>query len=130
MIKADTKCIVHGCGKRRASGRRYRREHYLEAQRSRYNARIMAEKALGRKLKTDEMVHHLDMDTMNNDPKNMVIISHEHHDELHAYLREQGREHTETKEGYRSPLLTNYILGLTRRWFKRNGLTLKTLADY
>jgi hypothetical protein len=45
--------------------------------------RIVAEKALGRKLKIDEEVHHIDGDKMNASPGNLLICSSRYHKELH-----------------------------------------------
>lgn len=40
----------------------------------RHTHRIVAEKILGRSLKKDEVVHHIDADKLNNDPLNLMIF--------------------------------------------------------
>lgn len=45
--------------------------------------RIVAEKALGRRLKIDEEVHHIDGNKMNASPRNLLICSKKYHKELH-----------------------------------------------
>lgn len=46
--------------------------------------RIIAEKKLGRKLKPEEVVHHIDGDKQNYDPKNLIVLaSQSEHAKLH-----------------------------------------------
>ncbi len=47
---------------------------------------LMARKILNRKLKTNEIVHHLDENSQNNDITNLVVLSRSIHGKLHAYL--------------------------------------------
>lgn len=49
-----------------------------------YLHRYIAERALGRKLKSDEHVHHVDYDKLNNHPSNLVICKNNYHKLLHA----------------------------------------------
>jgi len=51
-----------------------------------YEHKIVAERALGRALKTDETVHHIDGDKTNNSPKNLLICKRAYHVELHTRL--------------------------------------------
>ena len=48
--------------------------------------REIAEQLLNRKLETNEHVHHLDGDTLNNNVYNLIIISNRDHSRLHRYL--------------------------------------------
>jgi hypothetical protein len=52
--------------------------------------RRVAEKILGRKLNTNEVVHHLDGDPKNNSLDNLIVLSRSKHASLHSYLRTQG----------------------------------------
>jgi len=53
----------------------------------RHTHRIVAEQKLGRPLKADEVVHHLDGDKRNNSPDNIrVFSSQKEHAEFHAKL--------------------------------------------
>jgi hypothetical protein len=45
--------------------------------------RLVMERELGRKLKRNEEVHHLDQNKLNNDPANLVVLSKSHHARLH-----------------------------------------------
>jgi hypothetical protein len=50
----------------------------------RYEHQHIAKKALGRRLKSPEEVHHIDKDQSNNDPANLVICpDHTYHMLLH-----------------------------------------------
>jgi hypothetical protein len=51
--------------------------------------RRIAEEVLGRKLSSNEVVHHMDENPMNNDIKNLIIISRSQHGKLHMYLDKQ-----------------------------------------
>lgn len=45
----------------------------------RHQHRIVAEKMLGRKLRHGEIVHHIDGNGHNNDPRNLVVITQRQH---------------------------------------------------
>ena len=51
--------------------------------------RRIAEEILNRKLNSNEIVHHLDDNHLNNDKSNLVIISRSVHGKIHAYMKKQ-----------------------------------------
>jgi len=53
----------------------------------RHEHRVVAEAALGRPLRPDEQVHHLDENKQNNAPENLVVLSAREHRALHAAKR-------------------------------------------
>ena len=57
------------------------------------------EEVLGRTLGDDEVVHHMDLDKLNNDPKNLVIMSRSKHIELHNYIRWHSVAYAKTVNG-------------------------------
>jgi len=52
-----------------------------------YEHDSVAEKSLGRKLRDDEVVHHLDLDRANNHPGNLLVLTKGAHSRLHAWIR-------------------------------------------
>lgn len=52
--------------------------------------RVVAEKILGRKIKPDEHVHHIDFDKHNNNPSNLAVMNKNDHLKLHSDLRDKG----------------------------------------
>lgn len=46
--------------------------------------REIMEKKLGRKLRSDEEVHHIDGNHFNNDPDNLIVLSKSEHSKIHA----------------------------------------------
>jgi len=51
--------------------------------------RWVAVKKKGRNLKPDEVVHHIDGNKKNNNPKNLLICTQEEHERLHFYNLER-----------------------------------------
>ncbi len=45
--------------------------------------RLVMERFLGRKLLTEEQVHHIDRDTLNNSPSNLQVLSRSEHLKIH-----------------------------------------------
>lgn len=60
--------------------RRYEPEH-----------RIVMERFLGRKLKSEEHIHHIDGDTLNNSPSNLQIVTSSEHLKIHIKSRLRGK---------------------------------------
>lgn len=49
-----------------------------------YEHRLVMERHLGRKLTPKENVHHIDGDTLNNDPSNLQIVTRSEHMTIHG----------------------------------------------
>ena len=56
---------------------------------SKHTHREIAEKLIGRKLDTNEVVHHVDENPLNNELENLWVMSRHHHGKLHGFLRLQ-----------------------------------------
>ena len=46
--------------------------------------RFIAEDMIGRKLKTNEVVHHKDGNKRNNSPENLIVVTRSEHAKIHA----------------------------------------------
>lgn len=73
-------------GNRDLSSHGYVRVNVGNRQRQ-YEHILIAERALGRKLKRKERVHHIDCDRANNRNDNLLICTHDYHLALHARMR-------------------------------------------
>lgn len=51
----------------------------------RHQHRVVMEKKLGRKLKTNELVHHIDHDKHNNHPNNLQLVTRAEHARIHLH---------------------------------------------
>ncbi|HOV80807.1 MAG TPA: HNH endonuclease signature motif containing protein [Bacillota bacterium] len=49
--------------------------------------RLVAETMLGRPLKNDEIIHHLNGDPLDNRPENLIVLSRSEHARLHAKMK-------------------------------------------
>jgi len=58
-----------------------------------FKHRWMMEQHLGRKLKRDEVVHHKDGNTLNNEPENLQLISNICHSQLHNVINTWSEEY-------------------------------------
>lgn len=67
----------------------YRRKHrkqntrYLQEECEQQH-RLIVERIIGRKLLTSEQVHHIDGNSRNNDPSNLMVVTAQEHSRIHA----------------------------------------------
>lgn len=61
--------------------------------------RLVMISVLGRPLGDDEVVHHMNLNKMDNDPKNLITMSKSKHAELHNYIRWHGVAYAKTVNG-------------------------------
>lgn len=54
--------------------------------------RVVAEQKVGRPLRSDEIVHHIDGDIHNNHPDNLQIVTRSEHIEIHRRQGDLGRK--------------------------------------
>lgn len=55
-----------------------------------YEHVVIAEEMMGRSLREDEEVHHLDGDRSYNHAENLLVLEHSQHTKLHNYLQKTG----------------------------------------
>jgi ribosomal protein L37E len=55
-----------------------------------YEHRIVAEKFMGRRLRENEVVHHLDGNCSNNRTENLIVLEQGQHTKLHKWLERTG----------------------------------------
>ena len=58
--------------------------------------RLVMERHLGRYLKPDEIVHHKDSNTLNNDISNLEVLNKRDHDKMNVSLNIHRRWHERT----------------------------------
>ncbi len=59
-----------------------------------YEHRVVAEDFLGRPIRKDEEVHHLDENKVNNHPENLLVLTQSQHLKLHGWMRRMGIDPT------------------------------------
>lgn len=77
QINAAKKAALVNIAKYRGTGKGYIKEI------TKHQHRVVMEKMLGRKLRKGEIVHHVDSDKQNNDPKNLQVMTQAEHAKLH-----------------------------------------------
>lgn len=65
---------------------------------NKYYHRVIVEQYIGRKLQSDEMVHHIDCNKNNNDIHNLVVLSKSDHTKVHSLIRKGINYHDALKE--------------------------------
>jgi len=61
--------------------------YFIRNSDKRYIHRLIAERVLGRKLKQNEAVHHIDGNRSNNEPSNLFVCTKSYHAWLHAEMQ-------------------------------------------
>ena len=85
--------------------------------------RNIAIHALGRKMQYDEIVHHIDCDSHNNDLHNLIVISRKNHAKLHNYLNLSRCKSTDIE------LWKSSIHSRTIEWLNENKIPFIELSN-
>lgn len=72
-----------------------------------YEHRLVAEESIGRLLRSEEDVHHLDENRLNNLPRNLLVLERSQHQKLHNWLSQHTIIPIENTKAHRE-LQLNY----------------------
>jgi len=84
--------------------------------------RRIAEEILNRKLKTNEVIHHLDLNVLNNKLANLIVISRKMHGRLHFFLREQRALLKKFNNEKDENCWKTLIVPMTTTWLETTGV--------
>ncbi len=73
------------------TGIRVHSDGYLRNSKDQYIHRLVMEAFLGRNLKSEEHIHHVDGDVTNNDISNMIVMSNSEHRKLEYKLAPKNK---------------------------------------
>lgn len=93
----------------------YKSKDYKE---SIFQHRAIAIKLLGRKLQTNEVVHHLDLNPMNNALTNLIVLTRSKHTSLHAFINKQRALLEQSNNGNVENCWKTLIVPMTTTWLE------------
>jgi hypothetical protein len=91
--------------------------------------RNIAEETLGRKLNSNEVVHHLDCNPKNNDITNLIVISRGKHASLHCYLNKQRAIIERSMNVNSENCWNNLIVPMTTTWLETANVKVEKLWE-
>lgn len=91
--------------------------------------RRIAEEILGRTLKTDEVVHHVDENTRHNEPSNLLVMSRIYHGKLHAYLDNQRVIIEKSMNDNQGNCWDTLRVPMTTAWLEMTGAKVIKLSE-
>lgn len=71
-----------------------------------YAPRWIAEKLIGRPIRSDEVVHHIDGNRLNNDPSNLLVCTRSWHYSIHLTTRQR---HTQAVARRRAAIIREIL---------------------
>lgn len=89
-FKCKQTYVARSTAKQRADRMRFNgtKTKYIKFM-GRHLHRVMAEQKIGRRLQNGEVVHHVDGNSLNNDPDNLVVITQSIHASIHSTKNRQ-----------------------------------------
>lgn len=91
--------------------------------------RDIAEKLIGRKLLSSEVVHHIDHNPRNNSVSNLLIMSTSDHVRLHNHLDLQRVIFEKSKNENSENCWEALIVSLTTAWLETTSATVQKLEE-
>lgn len=86
--------------------------------------RKIAEEVFGRKLLTNEVIHHIDENPKNNHLSNLIVLSRSSHGKLHQFLRVEKFVIEYHKESW-----SDKVVGLSEKWLEENKISFVRLSE-
>lgn len=91
--------------------------------------REIAETTLGRKLSSNEVVHHLDNNPKNNVSENLMLMSRHIHGKLHHYLETQRVIIEKSINENQGNCWNNLIVPMTTAWLEMTNAKVQKLSE-
>jgi hypothetical protein len=91
--------------------------------------RDLAESLLGRKLNTNEVVHHMDHNPKNNSPENLIVLSRCWHSRLHQYLDLQRVIIEKSMNENSENCWEAFIVPMTTAWLATTSAKVQKLSE-
>lgn len=91
--------------------------------------RVLAEKIIGRRLSSKEVVHHLDGDGTNNDLENLLLISLSDHGKLHHWLKSERVIWEKSRNENSENCWKTLIVTKTTTWLETAGVKVIKLSE-
>lgn len=91
--------------------------------------RNIAEQTLGRKLNTDEVVHHIDGNPKNNSLDNLIVLPRAKHAALHQFLYKQGALLEKSNNGNDENCWKTLIAQMTTTWLETANVNVRKLSE-
>lgn len=99
---------------------RYAYSHFAKG-RLVWQHRAIAESVIGRRLYTNEVVHHIDGDKSHNDLSNLIVMPCSEHAKLHHYLGKQRVIYERSEKEDPKDHWNTLVLPLTIAWLEMAG---------
>lgn len=106
-----------------------------------YEHRVVAENKIERLLRDDEVVHHINLNKLDNRPENLVVLTEDQHRKVHGFLaqkrmvilqcpscgeifvREKRQTHLNKHGKLNATFCSNHCRGIMSRFIQLNGIT-------
>jgi len=120
--------LCSSCNKQRLSVSNPSTNNYIMVG-NRGEHRVIAEQLIGRKLKTNEIVHHINDDPKDNRLENLMLMDRTIHTKLHAYLATQRVIIEKSMNENSGNCWNSLIAPMTTAWLETTSAKVKKLSE-